>query len=203
MQINKLEVSVGATVNLGDYQSVNAKITIGADLDPREDDGQAFAELRKKAMDRVTALLFDNHPKKHRLVLDGGEPAQLAASPNGAEITEEKAKRTRRTKEQIAADEAAKAKAEAAPTQMVAQPDSATDETSEGDMASLLGDSIPERPPVSAADAKAAASQVIKKLGGPSLVKLLGRFHAKDFPTLDAEHYGNFVAKAKEMVGTA
>ena len=206
MQINKLTVKVGTTINLGDYQSVKAEIEIGADLDPREDDGEAFNTLRKKAMEQVIYLLADNHPNKHRAILGGAAPALAAPSnSNGATATAEAAKtRTRRTKEQIAADEAAKARVDAAAEQLgEPAPDALLTGMGGDDSDNLLGDEIPDHPPMTAVECKTIAGQVLKKLGGPSLAKLLTSFGAKDFPSLDAKQYANFAAKAKELIGTA
>ena len=71
------------------------------------------------------------------------------------------------------------------------------------DSDNLLGDEIPDHPPMTAVECKTIAGQVLKKLGGPSLAKLLTSFGAKDFPSLDAKQYANFAAKAKELIGTA
>jgi hypothetical protein len=205
VQINKLEVRVGTTINLGDYQSVKAEILIGADLEPREDDSEAFNALRKKATVCVLELLRDNHPNNHRGFLSSGatpllESSKPEPSTNG-DTVEEKAKRTRRTKEQIAADNA---KAEAEQRAKLAAEQLKTDVPDEDDdMAALLGDSIPDHPKVTAAEAKAMAGAVIKALGGPALVKLLGDYKAKNFSELPEEQYGAFHAKAKAMVGTA
>jgi hypothetical protein len=212
MQLTKFEVSVGTTINLGDFQSVKAEVRIGADLDPREDDNEAFNTLRKKAQSCLISLLNDNHPNTARSMLGGGAPAQAQlaapAPQNGAETAEEKVKRTRRTKEQIAADEAAKAAASRVEQAAAQLGEPSPDLTGAGgddsdDMAALLGDAIPDHPPVTQAEAKKAAGELLQKLGGASLKKLLNEFGADSFPTLDAAKYGAFVAKVKAQVATA
>ena len=207
MQVNSIELKLGVRLNVGDYQGVNAEITLKADLDPREGEGGAFDTLRRSAVEMLAAACQSAHPNRIRAEIAGDAPqAQLAAPATGngaATAAQETAKRTRRTKEQIAADEAAKARVNAAAEQLGEPAPDALLEGSEPEDDNLLGDEIPEHPPMTAVECKTIAGQVLKKLGGPSLAKLLTSFGAKDFPSLDAKQYGNFAAKAKELIGTA
>jgi hypothetical protein len=206
MQVNSIELKLGVRLNVGDYQGVNAEITLKADLDPREGEGSAFDTLRRSAVEMLAAACQSAHPNRIRAEIAGDAPqAQLAApaTGNGAATAAETAKRTRRTKEQIAADEAAKARVNAAATQLGEVASDELLEGSEPEDDNLLGDEIPDHPPMTPAECKTVAGQVLKKLGGPSLAKLLTSFGAKDFPSLDAKQYANFAAKAKELIGTA
>lgn len=224
MQVGRIELKVGARINCGDFQHVEAYVTLSADLDPREGEGGAFDHLRRAAVEMLTAACESAAPGSIRSAMHGGSPApkvtasaglQLEGPQNGAGAPAEAAKRTRRTKEQIAADEAAaaaqKARVDAAGVQLGETPPAlgegvdalggGADE--ELDTAALLGDSIPEQPQVTAADAKAAAGLLLKKLGGPSLVKTLGEFGAKNFPDLNATNYAIFVQRVNQLIGTA
>ncbi len=112
MDITSIQVEAGFTMNAGDFQSVKATIAMRAELGRGEDADAATAELKAKIMSHLIDTAASAHPDAARKLLDGHKPQALAA-PKPAEQAQEAAKRTRRTKEQIAADEAAAAKAKA------------------------------------------------------------------------------------------
>lgn len=111
MDVTSITVEAGFTMNAGDYQSVKATIGMKAELGRGEDVDTATAELRAKVMNHLLGTAAQAHPDAARKLLGSVKPAAPAlAAPKTekpAEQPQEAAKRTRRTKEQIAADEAA------------------------------------------------------------------------------------------------
>lgn len=206
MQVTQIELKVGVRLNVGDYQGVNAEVTMRADLDPREGEGGAFDALRRSAVQQLAATCLDAHPNQLRNAMsneseiaprDKGHPALTDNTKTPAEAPKT---RTRRTKEQIAADEAA-AKAEAerkrlAEAQLGETANLGEDDNSDGpglgdDAASMLGDDgIPdEGPAITREMLKAALGKVAKTKGSPALAKILQDFKVSAFPELKEEQY--------------
>lgn len=119
MQVTQIELKVGVRLNVGDYQGVNAEITLRADLEPREGYGGAFDELRRNAVQQLAMTCEAAHPNEVRSVVtgngsattkaltspltkaaDSSGPAQTAANGTTAEATTRK----RRTKAEMEAD---------------------------------------------------------------------------------------------------
>ncbi len=206
MQITHIQCELGVYYGTGDFAGVRATVKAHADVERGEDALEAYQKLAAFVHGSLVDGTRNALPDRVKALITGSNgQAQLAApASNGAAATAaETAKRTRRTKEQIAADEAAKARVNAAAEQLGEPAPDALLEGSEPEDDNLLGDEIPDHPPMTAAECKTIAGQVLKKLGGPSLAKLLTGFGAKDFPSLDAKQYANFAAKARELIGTA
>lgn len=108
LDVTSIAVEAGFTLNAGDYQSVKATIAMKADVLRGVDVNEATEELRGLVMSHLIATATQAHPDAARKLLSGSAGQKALAAP---ETPAETAKRTRRTKEQIAADEAAKAKA--------------------------------------------------------------------------------------------
>lgn len=114
MDVTSIYVEAGFTMNAGDYQSVKATVGMKADLARGETVEEATTALKRLVMSNLISTATDAHPEAARKLLGKPQLAAPAQETLGkAETVEEKAKRTRRTKEQIAADEAAAAKAKA------------------------------------------------------------------------------------------
>lgn len=108
LDVTSIAVEAGFTLNAGDYQSVKATIAMKADVQRGVDVNEATEELRGLVMSHLLATAAQAHPDAARKLMASGAGQKALAAP---ETPAETAKRTRRTKEQIAADEAAKAKA--------------------------------------------------------------------------------------------
>lgn len=108
LDVTSIAVEAGFTLNAGDYQSVKATIAMKADVLRGVDVNEATEELRGLVMSHLLATATQAHPDAARKLMASGAGQKALAAP---ETPAETAKRTRRTKEQIAADEAAKAKA--------------------------------------------------------------------------------------------
>lgn len=108
LDVTSIAVEAGFTLNAGDFQSVKATIAMKADVQRGMDVNEATEELRGLVMSHLLATATQAHPDAARKLMASGAGQKALAAP---ETPAETAKRTRRTKEQIAADEAAKAKA--------------------------------------------------------------------------------------------
>lgn len=108
LDVTSIAVEAGFTLNAGDFQSVKATIAMKADVQRGVDVNEATEELRGLVMSHLLATAAQAHPDAARKLMASGAGQKALAAP---ETPAETAKRTRRTKEQIAADEAAKAKA--------------------------------------------------------------------------------------------
>ena len=82
MQINRIEVRLGVTVNAGDFQSVKSEMMASADIDRNEDPIAAHAELtafvRKALVDGTNA----SHPDQVRKMLTADARLVEAAAQN-------------------------------------------------------------------------------------------------------------------------
>lgn len=110
MDITSIAVEAGFTMQAGDYQSVKATIAMKAELARGEDADAATAELKKRIMSHLIDTAAQAHPDAARKLMAGVKPQTAIAAPKTetpAAPPADAAKRTRRTKEQIAADEAA------------------------------------------------------------------------------------------------
>lgn len=108
MDITSIAVEAGFTMQAGDYQSVKATIAMKAELARGEDADVATAELKKRIMSHLIDTAAQAHPDAARKLMKTAIAAPKTDTP--AAPPADAAKRTRRTKEQIAADEAAAAK---------------------------------------------------------------------------------------------
>jgi hypothetical protein len=184
---------------------------IKADLDPREDDADAWTALRAKAQGQLIAALAAGHPNNVRAPMTdlpaAKEPAKLAApatpATNGDAQKTVAARRGRPTNAELEAKRKAEADAKA---QLGA------DETGNAlgeqeaqlggeDTASMLGDEVPaEGPAVTYDQLKAALSKLANAQGAPALQKLFRKFGATTIKDLKPEAYGEAFKHAAELL---
>lgn len=209
MDITSITVEAGFTMNAGDFQSVKATIGMRAELGRGEDVDAATAELRAKVMDHLIGTASQAHPDAARKLLGNGANHALPAPKTEAAKVEtavngEGQKRTRRTKEQIAADEAA-AKAKLSETSGMAvggldKEDDldklGTDEQGADDLDDLLGDT-PE--PVTREMVQGALVKVVKH-SKPAMLEMLKAVGAANLGQVPEAKYQELYAKANAFL---
>lgn len=213
MDITSITVEAGFTMNAGDFQSVKATIGMRAELGRGEDVDAATAELRAKVMDHLIGTASQAHPDAARKLLGNGgggstkalldnsktDTAQVSQTVNG-----EGQKRTRRTKEQIAADEAAaKAKLSETSGMGVGGLDKeddldklGTDEQGADDLDDLLGDT-PE--PVTREMVQGSLVKVVKH-SKPAMLEMLKAVGAANLGQVPEAKYQELYAKANAFL---
>lgn len=105
MQINRIEVELGATVNTGDFQSIKSAIRLTADIDRGEDPMEAHGKLIAFAKEALVNAARDSHPDAVRKLIahDVRDNQAIAGNVAAAETTKGKPGRKPKAAEQAAA----------------------------------------------------------------------------------------------------
>lgn len=212
MQITRLEVELGVTVNAGDFQSVKAAVKACADIDRNEDPMEAHAKLAAFVRQSLVDGARDGHPDQVRKMLTADVRLSEAAQGNA-----EAAKRTRRTKEQIAADEAAKTAAKGNGTAKLAETTgmdvggldkegdldkalAGESGAADDDLDALLG--VTEEA-VTREQVQEALTRVMKKCGKPSVLELLKKHGAASLGELPDSKFAAMKKDAEAAIASA
>lgn len=220
MQINRIEVRLGATVNVGDFQSIKTEIMVQADVERNEDPMEAYGKLAGFAQTALVEGAKAGHPDKVRLML--GKDARLAeaASDNaaraklGAEKTAEAApengkKGPGRPKKEAAPKEAAKLSETTGMNvggldkedDLSSLDDGKPDAGADDDLNSLLGDGAEE--PVTREQVQETLVRLVKKSGKPALLELLKKHGAPNLAQLPDDKFAAIKAAAEKMIADA
>lgn len=213
MQINRIEVRLGATVNVGDFQSIKTEIMVQADVERNEDPMEAYGKLAGFAQVALIEGAKAGHPDKVRLML--GKDARLAeaASDNkkAAEAAPENGKKgPGRPKKDAAPKEAAKLSETTGMNvggldkedDLSSLDDSSKTETgADDDLDSLLGDGAEE--PVTREQVQETLVRLVKKSGKPALLELLKKHGAPNLAQLPDDKFAAIKAAAEKMITDA
>lgn len=214
MQINRIEVRLGATVNVGDFQSIKTEIMVQADVERNEDPMEAYGKLAGFAQTALVEGAKAGHPDKVRLML--GKDARLAeaASDNkkAAEAAPENGKKgPGRPKKEAAPKEAAKLSETPGgmnvggldkEDDLSSLDDSSKTETgADDDLDSLLGDGAEE--PVTREQVQETLVRLVKKSGKPALLELLKKHGAPNLAQLPDDKFAAIKAAAEKMITDA
>lgn len=104
MQINRIEVELGATVNTGDFQSIKSAIRLTADIDRGEDPMEAHGKLIAFAKEALVNAARDSHPDAVRKLIahDRRDNEAIAGNVAAAETAKAKPGRKAKATEQAA-----------------------------------------------------------------------------------------------------
>lgn len=213
MQINRIEVRLGATVNVGDFQSIKTEIMVQADVERNEDPMEAYGKLAGFAQTALVEGAKAGHPDKVRLML--GKDARLAeaATDNkkAAEAAPENGKKgPGRPKKEAAPKEAPKLSETTGMNvggldkedDLSSLDDPKTAETGgDDDLDSLLGDTAEEV--VTREQVQETLVRLVKKSGKPALLELLKKYGAPNLAQLPDDKFAAIKAAAEKMIADA
>jgi hypothetical protein len=212
MQINRIEVRLGATVNVGDFQSIKTEIMVQADVERNEDPMEAYGKLAMFAQTAMVEGAKAGHPDKVRLML--GKDARLAeaASDNKktAEAPAENGKKgPGRPKKEAAPKEAPKLSDTSGmdvggldkEDDLNSLDDPKTETGTDDDLDSLLGGGAEE--PVTREQVQETLVRLVKKSGKPALLELLKKHGAPNLAQLPDDKFGAIKAAAEKMIADA
>jgi hypothetical protein len=212
MQINRIEVRLGATVNVGDFQSIKTEIMVQADVERNEDPMEAYGKLAGFAQTAMVEGAKAGHPDKVRLML--GKDARLAeaASDNKktAEAPAENGKKgPGRPKKEAAPKEAPKLSDTSGmdvggldkEDDLNSLDDPKTETGTDDDLDSLLGGGAEE--PVTREQVQETLVRLVKKSGKPALLELLKKHGAPNLAQLPDDKFGAIKAAAEKMIADA
>lgn len=219
MQINRIEVRLGATVNVGDFQSIKTEIMVQADVERNEDPMEAYGKLAGFAQTALVEGAKAGHPDKVRLML--GKDARLAeaASDNKktAEAPAENGKKGPGRPKKEAAPSANERSSRDAPKlsetsgmdvggldkedDLGSLDDPKTEAGADDDLDSLLGGGAEE--PVTREQVQETLVRLVKKSGKPALLELLKKHGAPNLAQLPDDKFGAIRAAAEKMIADA
>lgn len=202
MQIHRIEVRLGVTINTGDFQSVKAEMMAAADIDRNEDPMEAHAKLTAFVRDALVNGANVSHPDQVRLMLKK-DARFVEAAGDSARAAVEAPKRGRPPKP-------AQAPAETAPETAPAKLSDTTgmnvggldkeDELTSGyglpatgvtdelsDLDDLLGDAA--KAPVTKEDVHAALTKLNKKVGKAAILEIFKKYGAASISQLAESAY--------------
>lgn len=203
MQINRIEVRLGATINAGDFQSVKAEVMAQADVERNEDPMAAYAALSTFVREALVNGAQTAHPDAVRKMLKADARLAEAATDNKKVAEVEKAK-PGRPKKDAAPKEAPKlADTSGMNVGGLDKEDELSnlgEETKSGDddLDALLGDTTEEA--VSRDDVQAALVQVVKKAGKPAVLELLKKFGAANLGQLPDDKFAAAKKEADKII---
>jgi hypothetical protein len=209
MQINRIEVRLGATVNVGDFQSIKTEIMVQADVERNEDPMEAYGKLAMFAQTAMVEGAKAGHPDKVRLML--GKDARLAeaASDNKKTADENGKKGPGRPKKEAAPKEAPKLSDTSGmdvggldkEDDLNSLDDPKTETGTDDDLDSLLGGGAEE--PVTREQVQETLVRLVKKSGKPALLELLKKHGAPNLAQLPDDKFGAIKAAAEKMIADA
>lgn len=204
MQINRIEVELGATVNTGDFQSIKSGIRLTADIDRGEDPMEAHAKLIAFAKEALVNAARDSHPDAVRNLIAHDRRDNEATQANAAAAAETTTKGKPGRKPKAAEPAAAPTPPPAAETPKLAETTGMTvgglDKEGDLDDLSDLDDLLNETPaePVTRDQVQAAMVDLAKKSGSKTAVmELLKEYGVGNLSMLPETKFAEFKAKAE------
>lgn len=201
MQITSLEMMLGFTANLGDFQSAKAEVRMSAMLAPGDDLADSCEYMRRLLTGELNANLEAkgakaiSGPSKATEPAHNGEakPAAKRGRPTNAELAAKQA-------EVQQANKAAAERMKAAGDQLGDAPAELGEETMSDDTAALLGDEIPEQQEITYDQLRAALTKLANAKGAPALQKIFRKFGAASIKALKPEIYADAYREAEVVM---
>lgn len=206
MQINRIEVELGATVNTGDFQSIKSGIRLTADIDRGEDPMEAHGKLIAFAKEALVNAARDSHPDAVRRLIahEVRDNEAIAANAAAAETTKGKpGRKPKAAAEQAPATPPAEAPKLADTTGMNIggldkEPGVPAVDDDLSDLDDLVNGTTAAAEPVTREQCQQAMVDLIKaSKSKPLVVQLLQKFHVGNLTMLPETKLAEFKAAAE------